>query len=384
MACADFKVKQPFMLSYSLQVIVFSIIVLWFQIRRRHIDVYVVAAIMTWAIVTSFIFFRYRQDQVLFYSNDQLWHKTLIYEYLGNGLHFNLSEIMNSRYVITLPAFIASKFGLDPILAIKMIQLVFLLSIYNEGRRFIERHNVEFRLWQTIFFVGPTSIFISTLALRDLVIVFFTMQIFLSSSINHKLLGTVIVFLLRPHLVVAIIIGWILSRIISRRPKRLSLSILLGSSVLAYVVGTSSYSIGANIQNGTPLQMPVEVFTQFKFVRMFANFVGLQFLTFGETVVHFSATQLLLTRIIFIDTFLISIIFLLLVFRRNGQIDDVMVHVLLSFLVFFGLISQSDWNSSRQNLPFLTVMGLLSVVDMMRLKQRARNQHLEFADHSSS
>ncbi len=372
------------MLSYGLQVVVFSIIVLWSQIRRRHIDVYAVAAIMTWAVVTSFIFYRYQQDQVLFYSNDQLWHKTLIYEYLGNGLHFNLNEIMGARYVITLPAFIASKFGLDPILAIKMIQLVFLLLIYNDGKKFIERHNVEFRLWQTIYFVGPTSIFLSTLALRDLVIVFFTMQIFLSTSINRKLLGTIIVFLLRPHLVVAIIIGWILSQMISRRPKRLSLSILLGSSVLAYVVGTASYIIGANVQNGIPIRMPVEVFTQYKFVRMFANFVGLQFLTLGETVVRLSATQLLLTRIIFIDTFLISITFLLLVIRRSGQIDDVMVHVLLSFMIFFGLTSQSDWNSSRQNLPFLTVMGLFSVVDLMRLRQRVRNHHLEPAHHSSS
>jgi hypothetical protein len=110
---------------------------------------------------------------------------------------------------------------------------------------------------------------------------------------------------------------------------------------------------------------------------MFANFVGLQFLTLGATVVRLSTTQLLLTRVIFIDTFIISITFLVLVLRRSGQIDDLRVHVLLSFMLFFGLASQSDWNSSRQNLPFLTVMGLTSVVDMMRVRQRVENHVLE-------
>jgi hypothetical protein len=357
---------------------------MWFQVRRRRIDVYVVVAIMTWAIVTILIFFKYKQDQVLFYSNDQQWHKTLIYDYLGHGLHFNLNEIMGARYVITLPAFIASKFGIDPILAIKMIQLVFLILTYKEGKRFIERNNVVFKLWQTIFFVGPTSIFLSTLALRDLVIVFFTTQIFLRNSIHRKITGTIVVFLLRPHLVVAIFIGWILTQIISRRSRRLSLSVLLGTSVFAYVIGTISYIVGANVQNGIPLRMPVEVFTQYKFVRMFANFAGLQFLTLGATVVRLSTTQLLLTRVIFIDTFLISITFLVLILRRSGQIDDLRVHVLLSFMLFFGLASQSDWNSSRQNLPFLTVMGLTSVVDIMRVRQRVENHVLEPAALPSS
>ena len=371
------------MLSYSLQAIFFSIILLWFHVRRRHIDVYVVAAVLTWALVTIYLFFRYRQDQVLFYSNDQLWHKTLIYEYLGNGLHFNLEEIMGARYVITLPAYIASKFGVDPILSIKMIQLVFLLLTYNEGRRFIERNGVEFKLWQTIFFAGPTSVFLSTLALRDLVIVYFTTQIFLRNSLNRKLLGSIVVFLLRPHLVVAVFIGWVLAQLISRRTQRLSLSVLLATSVLSYVIGTISYFVGANIQSGIPLRMPTEVFTQYKFIRMFANFVGLQFLTLGETVVQLSTPQLLLTRVIFIDTFLISIIFLVFVFRRSGLIDNLRTHVLLSFMLFFGLTSQSDWNSSRQNLPFLTIMGLTAVVDMMRTKQPL-NRHVNEAAEISS
>lgn len=372
------------MLSYTLQVIAFSAVLLSLQIKRRHIDVYIVAAIIAWTIATILIFFRYGQDQVLFYSNDQLWHRMLISEYLGNGLHFNLGEIMGARYVITLPAFIASKFGVDPILAIKMIQLVFLLLTYREGKRFIERNNVDFKLWQTIFFVGPTSVFLSTLALRDLVIVYFTTQIFLRNSINRKLLGMTVVVLLRPHLAVAILAGWILSRLISRRTQRLSLPVLLGTSLFCYMTGAVSYFIGSSIQSGISIRMPVDVFTQYKFVRMFANFVGLQFLTLGETVVNLSIAQLLLTRVIFVDTFLIPITFLALVLRRSGWIDHLKTHVLLSFMFFFGITSQSDWNSSRQNLPFLTVMGLAAVVEIMRSRQTSEPQVHESADYALS
>lgn len=372
------------MLSYTLQVIAFSAVLLSLQIRRRHIDVYVVAVIMMWTIATLLIFYRYGQDQVLFYSNDQLWHKTLINNYLGSGLHFNLGEIMNSRYVVTLPALIASKFGVDPILAIKMMQLVFLLLTYKEGKRFIERNNVEFKLWQTIFFVGPTSIFLSTLALRDLVIVYFTTQVFLRNSINRKLFGITVVFLLRPHLAVAIFAGWIISHLISRRAQRLSLPVLLGTSLFCYIVGAVSYFVGATLQQRIPIRMPADVFTQYKFTRMFANFVGLQFLTFGETVVRASITQLLLARVIFVDTFLIPITFFATVLGRSGRINRLKDHVLLSFMFFFGITSQSDWNSSRQNLPLLTVMGLTVVVDMMQSKRRVGKQTLEPADYALS
>lgn len=372
------------MLSYTLQVVAFSVVLLSLQIRRWHIDVYVIAVIMTWTIATLFIFFRYRQDQVLFYSNDQLWHRELIEQYLGNGLHFNLKEIMGARYVITLPAFIASKFGVDPILAIKMMQLVFLLLTYREGKRFIEKNNVDFRLWQTIFFVGPTSVFLSTLALRDLVIVYFTTQVFLRDSINRKLLGITVVFLLRPHLAVAILAGWFISYLISGRIQRLSLPVLLGTSLFCYTVGAVSYFIGSTVQEGIPLQFPDKVFTQYKFVRMFANFVGLQFLTLDETAVQLSITQLLLARIIFVDTFLIPITFLVIILSRRGRISRLNDHVLLSFIFFFGLTSQSDWNSSRQNLPFLTIMGLVAVVEIMRSKPRVGPRVHKPADYALS
>lgn len=372
------------MLSYTLQVIAFSIILLSLQIRRRHIDLYVAAAITTWTIATLLIFFKYGQDQVLFYSNDQLWHRTLIHEYLGNGLHFNLDEIMGARYVITLPAFIASKFGIDPILAIKMIQLVFLLLTYKEGKRFIEQNGVDFKLWQTIFFVGPTPVFLSTLALRDLVIVYFTTQVFLRNSMNRKLLGITVILLLRPHLAVAIVAGWLISDLIGRRTQRLSLPVLLGTSLFCYIVGAVSYFVGSTFQSGIPIRMPVDVFTQYKFMRMLANFVGLQFLTLGETVVHLSIAQLLLARVIFVDTFLIPITFLVTILSRRGRITRLKDHILLSFMFFFGLTSQSDWNSSRQNLPLLTVMGLAAVVEIMRSRQKSEQQFHKSPDYALS
>ena len=43
--------------------------------------------------------------------------------------------------------------------------------------------------------------------------------------------------------------------------------------------------------------------------------------------------------------------------------------VFYSFLFFYGLISQTDWNSSRQNIPFFVSMGLLAVVGIETRRQ---------------
>ena len=43
--------------------------------------------------------------------------------------------------------------------------------------------------------------------------------------------------------------------------------------------------------------------------------------------------------------------------------------VLQSFLFFYGVVSQTTWNSTRQNIPFLACMGVLAVADLERLQK---------------
>jgi hypothetical protein len=102
---------------------------------------------------------------------------------------------------------------------------------------------------------------------------------------------------------------------------------------------------------------------------MGANFVGLQFLTLSDRVVSASTTSLLLGRLIFVDTWLVPLIFIGLLMQYSVQWNPQRVMLFTSFMFFFGLVSQTTSNSSRQNIPFLISMGLLAVVGIETRRQ---------------
>ena len=363
--------RQSILLSYSLQVLAIALSVLAFRVRRGRVDFYTLTAISIWTVVVIAIYFKYREDQVFFYSNDQLWHQQLISVYLKAGIHLNIPDIISNRYIITIPAMIASKFGVNAMLAIKAMQLVFLLCTYDEAKKFILDRKTSFSLWHMYLIVGPTSLFISTLALRDTVIVYFTVICFLRSTWRPKLIALVFVFLLRPHLAVAIFVGSVASTLIGSRHKKWELPNLMLGSIILYAFGAFSYFVGANIQAGLPFRLPESVFAQAKFTRLFANFVGLQFLTLGPSVVNLQIGQLLLSRVIFIESLLVPVLFLLTILRHREQLGAMKQSLLFSFIFLYGLTSQTDWNSSRQNLPFLAVMATLGVASLtLRMNSR--------------
>jgi hypothetical protein len=45
--------------------------------------------------------------------------------------------------------------------------------------------------------------------------------------------------------------------------------------------------------------------------------------------------------------------------------------ILASFVFYLGLVSQTDFNSTRQNIPFLAAMGIVAVVNI----EAAKNNH---------
>jgi hypothetical protein len=45
------------------------------------------------------------------------------------------------------------------------------------------------------------------------------------------------------------------------------------------------------------------------------------------------------------------------------------VLTLQSFLFFYGIVSQTTWNSTRQNIPFLACMGVLAVADIEHFRK---------------
>jgi hypothetical protein len=40
-----------------------------------------------------------------------------------------------------------------------------------------------------------------------------------------------------------------------------------------------------------------------------------------------------------------------------------------AFMFFYGVVSQTSYNSTRQNIPFLTCMGLLAVADIEHFRK---------------
>jgi hypothetical protein len=179
-------------------------------------------------------------------------------------------------------------------------------------------------------------------------------------------------FLLRPHLAFALAFSFALFFVYSKmrlKHKNLGLSIF---ALIAYVSGTVAYSVGAVIQNSANFVAPSTVFSQFKFSQLAANFFGLQFLALSDPdnlIVESSTLTLLFSRVLFFDTLFIPMLFLFAVMRHPEFLGKQKMLTLQAFLFFYGVVSQTNFNSTRQNLPFLACMGVLAVADIEHFRK---------------
>ena len=212
----------------------------------------------------------------------------------------------------------------------------------------------------------------SLLSLRDVLLAYFALVFVTSVPLGYRILGLSGAFALRPHLGVALAFGFVISHFYSRwKPKLHSLSISI-IGLLSYVLGTSAYWIGAVIQQGANYDSPNTVFTQFKFSQLGANFLGLQFLALNDSdngLVAASTFTLLVSRLVLFDTLIIPVLFIAAVFKHPQYLTKQKVMTIQAFLFFYGVVSQTTWNSTRQNIPFLACMGLLAVADIEHFRK---------------
>jgi hypothetical protein len=357
--------------SYSIQAIFFALIAVVVVSRSKKTDLYQFALISIWLIGVIVIFARYKDDQVLFYSNDQLFHRDVIEYYLTvEGIQ--VREIISLRYLLTVPVYFISLLGFDAMLIIKFLQLGALLLLYKRSQQFLSEQSLQIRFWQLPLIAGPILIFMSLLSLRDVVLAYFALLFVSSSDRNSRILGLGGAFLLRPHLGVALAIGFILSSFYSRwKPKFQSIA-FSAVALFSYGIGTIAYWIGAVIQKGVSFDTPRTVFSQFKFSQLAANFFGMQFLALNNpdrAIVDASTFALLLSRLVFFDTLLIPVLFLIAVFRHPEFLTKQKVLTFYAFMFFYGVVSQTSFNSTRQNIPFLACMGLLAVADIEHFRK---------------
>jgi len=357
--------------SYSIQAIFFALVAVVVVSRSKKTDLYQFALISIWLCGVIAIYARYGEDQVLFYSNDQLFHRDVIEYYLTvEGIQ--VREIISLRYLLTVPVYFVSLLGFNAMLIIKFLQLSALLLVYKRSQQFLSEHSLQIRFWQLPLIAGPILIFMSLLSLRDVMLAYFALLFVSSSDRNSRIIGLGGAFLLRPHLGVALAIGFILSSFYSRwKPKFQSIA-FSAVALFSYGIGTIAYWIGAVIQKGVSFDTPRTVFSQFKFSQLAANFFGLQFLALNNpdrAIVDASTFALLLSRLVFFDTLLIPVLFLIAVFRHPEFLTKQKVLTFHAFMFFYGVVSQTSFNSTRQNIPFLACMGLLAVADIEHFRK---------------
>jgi len=357
--------------SYSIQAVFFALIAVVVVSPSKKTDLYQFALISVWLIGVIAIFARYGENQVYFYSNDQDGHRQVIEYYLPEE-GFHLSAFIGLRYLITIPVYLISLLGFNAMLVIKFFQLLSLLEIYRSSKRYLAKLQIDIKPWHTILFAGPIMIFMSLLALRDLLLALFVIKFMFETSPKRRAIGLIFTFLLRPHLGVALIVGEAISLIFVQLKPRLKMLNLCIISLSTYIFGSITYWFGSFVQQGTDIKQPENLFTQLKFTRMLANFFGVQFLTLRgdtDTVVALSNTALLMSRLLFLDTFLIPLLFLYVLFAHVKHLSQTKISLFLSFMFFYGVISQTTFNSTRQNIPFLACMGVLAVADIEHFRK---------------
>ena len=357
---------------YSVHTVLLATLLGFLCLRKRALDLYLFGIISFWVISVIFIYARYKSDQIYFYSNDQAYHLQIITYYMPiEGFKIGLEELLNRRYPVTVPTLMISKLGIDTILANKFVQLVYLVLTYSSGRRYLVRNQISPRWWHVALFCGPIIVFNSSLALRDIAIAYFTLLLVLEANPTLRTMGLIGATLLRPHLTISLLVGLIISKLFKKIKRSYFIPALAFFTIATYVLGSYAYFVGATIKDRVPLRAPTEIFAQFKFTRLAANFVSLQFLTLDETIVAASIPALFLSRLVFFDTVLTPVLFIVILLQPSTRWNELRTSIFFAFIFFYGIISQTEWNSSRQNIPFFVIMGLVTVVGM-----NSRKAHL--------
>ena len=366
--------------SYSLQTILFSLLALAYFSKSKKIDFYSLGLLIFWTLGVIFIYVKYRTDQAQFYSNDQAIHQLIVEHYIPiEGI--NLGSVISLRYVITLPAYFLSRFGFNVVLLFKFSQLFFALLIIQRAKLVLGNYGIQMKRWMTLYFAGPLLIFMSILALRDVILAFFTLLYIFPTSSRNRYLGFMMIALLRPHLATALLFGLAAEFLITKlRPKLLIASHAI-ALLVSYAVGAVSFSIGNFFMNGNQIHIPSTIFSIKYFSQIGLNIVGLQFLILdGEKagVVAASTILLLFARLIFVDTFIVPSTFFYFCTKPVRVLRRETLQISTAMFFFYGLIFQNyiATNSTRQNLPFITVMGLIAVIRICDYSGIKSQRHL--------
>ncbi len=345
---------------YLIQVVVVTAL-LFLTFRRSHLAMQL--QILAWSALTTLVYLRYGlSEQADFYSNDQQYHIQLIERITSDGLPLDVDWWLSaSRIPYTMPAALLALIGVAPILALKTISLVYLLLT---TRLLIPKLNSMSQCKSLVatymLALGGIGIFFSSLALRETSMMFFVAVVFTNSSLSSRLIALTMLTLLRPHLAAAILMGYLMVCVLQRHKgcrDRWSPINAVFTMTFGPLIGYVLFSIGFQYQTGVA-NVFGHAFGLRPVARIASNFVGLQFLTSYAESLEFSLTNLLLARLLFSETILIPLILIAVALsaRRLGQLGQ---WTLWSFAIYVGLVTNTEFNSFRQNVPLMPIMGFV-------------------------
>jgi hypothetical protein len=296
-------------------------------------------------------------DQVLFYSNDQI-HYSWVVRIFRDWNWMSETSVDGAKLPFTLAGLPLALVGINETLALKTVSLICLLTLTH---LLLNRFN-EVRLvsqLKILYFTGCGLIgsFFSLLALRETMMMLFTYHFATAKSVTSRVTSLVVLFLLRPHLAGALVLAELL--LILWRLIGLNRRHGFGEVPALLVVGTiiGNFIFIWQLRNATMMDFPL--FYQWgldEATRIASNFVGLQFLTVDR--VNFSIANLLWLRILLSETLVIPSVFSLLVLVLNRHSSQRNRLTLLAFAIYVGIATNTDFNSFRQNIPLMPLMGL--------------------------
>jgi len=308
-------------------------------------------------------------EQLDFYSNDQRFYAEVVTQLSTLQSPQNIGWWLNSaKAPFTLPASILSAIGIDPALALKTISLTCLLLLTRQVLTRLEPKTLVSHV-ASLFLTacGGIGILYSLFALRETMMVLLVTRFIMTASPTYRALIIFLIFLLRPHLAAALLVaGFIVMLWDQLQLRRQSTGLgTLGVIITSSLVGNLLYSFGSWSQ-GAAFETAPNRWSVSAAIRIASNFIGVQFLTARSETVEFSIGALLLLRILFSETVVIPTLFTGVLLVRPYLATSQTRLVLVAFSIYIGLVTNTDFNSFRQNIPFMAVMGLVILHHMRR------------------
>ena len=300
-------------------------------------------------------------EQLNFYSNDQRYYSEIVQWFSTSGIPWGIDVLLGSKTPYTFAALPLALAGIHPTLALKTVSLVCLLvltrSVLDANCSRTHKDQI-ITLWLTA--CGAIGTFFSLLALRETMMMLFVYRFATSRSLATRGASLIALYLLRPHLAAAVFTAEVVMavwRVVRGRlnlgtaetPSLIAIGVILGTTLFTWGVGGTS-GIRTPFSGGWGIEQAV---------RVASNFVGLQFLTVPEETVNYSLTRLLLLRLVLNETIVIPVAFTVLCLFLYRQLNDRARFTLLAFTIYSSVVIGTDFNSFRQNIPFMPLMGLV-------------------------